>query len=221
MKRSTSKIKAFLLTVVFSLVFASGILAQDKNEYKQAMSAALSQMSTIKDNTAYLELANQFQRIAENEATEWLPAYYATLNTTLYAFGEKDKTKVDPLLDQAQKMIDKALKIKATESEIWILQGMLYQARIMVDPMTRGQKYFMQANEAFDKAESLNAENPRIYYLRGQSMMNMPKMFGGGKEAAKPLFQKASEKFLSFKPAEMFAPNWGKEANAQLLKSCE
>ena len=221
MKRSTSKIKAFLLTVVFSLVFASGILAQDKNEYKQAMGAALSLMGTIKDNTAYLDLANQFQRISENEAAEWLPAYYATLNTTLYAFGEKDKTKVDPLLDQAQKMIDKALKIKATESEIWILQGMLYQARIMVDPMTRGQKYFMQANEAFDKAESLNAENPRIYYLRGQSMMNMPKMFGGGKEAAKPLFQKASEKFLSFKPAEMFAPNWGKEANAQLLKSCE
>ena len=221
MKRSTSKIKAFLLTVVFSLVFASGILAQDKNEYKQAMGAALSLMGTIKDNTAYLDLANQFQRISENEAAEWLPAYYATLNTTLYAFGEKDKTKVDPLLDQAQKMIDKALKIKATESEIWILQGMLYQARIMVDPMTRGQKYFMQANEAFDKAESLNAENPRIYYLRGQSMMNMPKMFGGGKEAAKPLFQKASEKFLSFKPAEMFAPNWGKEQNEQSIKACQ
>jgi tetratricopeptide (TPR) repeat protein len=221
MKTTMLKIKTVLLTTVLSFAFTSGLLAQDKSEYKQAMGAALSQMGTIKDNTAYLDLANQFQRISENEAAEWLPAYYATLNTTLYAFGEKDKTKVDPLLDQAQKMIDKALKIKATESEIWVLQGMLYQARIMVDPMTRGQKYFMQANEAFDKAESLNAENPRIYYLRGQSMMNMPKMFGGGKEAAKPLFQKASEKFLSFKPAEMFAPNWGKEQNEQSIKACQ
>ena len=221
MKRSMFKITTVLLTLVFSLVFASGIMAQDKNEYKQAMGDALSQMGTIKDNTAYLDLSNQFQRIAENEATEWLPAYYAALNTTLYAFGEKDKTKVDPLLDQAQKMIDKALKLKPAESEIWVLQGMLYQAKIMVDPMTRGQKFFMQANEAFEKAESLNAENPRVYYLRGQNMLNMPKMFGGGKEVAKPLFQKASEKFLSFKPAEMFAPNWGKEINAQALKACD
>jgi len=221
MNTTMLKIKTVLLTAVLSFAFSSGLLAQDKSEYKQAMGAALSQMGTIKDNAAYLDLANQFQRIAENEPTEWLPAYYATLNTTLYAFKENDKTKVDPLLDQAQKMIDKALKIKEGESEIWVLQGMLFQARIMVDPMTRGQKFFMQANEAFDKAESLNAENPRIYYLRGQNMMNMPKMFGGGKEAAKPFFQKANEKFLNFKPAEMFAPNWGKEANAQLLKSCE
>jgi len=49
----------------------------------------------------------------------------------------------------------------------------------------------------------------------------MPKMFGGGKEAAKPLFQKANEKFLSFKPADVLSPNWGKEQNEQLLKSCE
>ena len=221
MKRSNLKIKAILLTVVLSLVFASGILAQDKSEYKQAMGAALTQMGTVKDNGGYLDLANQFQRIAENETTEWIPAYYSALCTTLYSFGETNKAKVDPLLDQAQTLIDKILKIKGTESEIWVLQGMLYQARIMVDPMTRGQKFFMQANEAFDKAESLNAENPRIYYLKGQNLMNMPTMFGGGKVAAKPMFQKASEKFLSFKPAEMFAPNWGKEPNAQLLKSCE
>jgi hypothetical protein len=215
------KIKTVLLTTVLSFAFTSGLLAQDKNEYKQAMGAALTQMGSIKDIGGYLDLANQFQRIAENETTEWIPVYYAAFCTTLYSFGEKDKAKVDPLLDQAQTMIDKAFKLKPAESEIWVLQGMLYQARIMVDPMTRGQNFSMKANEAFEKAESLNADNPRIYYLRGQNMMNMPKMFGGGKEAAKPLFQKASEKFLSFKPADMFAPNWGKEQNAQSLKSCE
>ena len=221
MKPTMFKIKTVLLTTVLSFAFTSGLLAQDKSEYKQAMGAALTQMGSIKDNSGYLDLANQFQRIAENETTEWIPAYYAAFCTTLYSFGEKDKAKVDPVLDQAQTMIDKALKLKSSESEIWVLQGMLYQARIMVDPMTRGQKFFMQANEAFDKAESLNAENPRIYYLKGQNLMNMPAMFGGGKEAAKPMFLKAGEKFLSFKPAEMFAPNWGKEQNAQSLKACQ
>jgi len=221
MKTIMLKIKTVLLTTVLSFAFTSGLLAQDKSEYKQAMGAALTQMGSIKDNGGYLDLANQFQRIAENETTEWIPAYYAALCTTLYSFNEKDKAKVDPVLDQAQTMIDKALKLKPAESEIWVLQGMLYQAKIMVDPMTRGQKFFMQANEAFAKAEALNAENPRLYYLKGQNMMNMPKMFGGGKEAAKPMFQKASEKFLSFKPGEMFAPNWGKEQNAESLKACD
>jgi len=221
MKTTMFKIKTVLLTAVLLFACTSGLMAQDKSEYKQAMGAALTQMGSIKDNGGYLDLANQFQRIAENEATEWIPAYYAAFCTTLYSFKEINKAKIDPLLDQAQTMIDKALKLKPAESEIWVLQGMLYQAKIMVDPMTRGQKFFMQANEAFAKAEALNAENPRLYYLKGQNMMNMPKMFGGGKEAAKPMFQKASEKFLSFKPAEMFAPNWGKEQNAESLKACD
>jgi len=221
MKTTMLKIKTVLLTTVLSFAFTSGLLAQDKSEYKQAMGAALTQMGSIKDNSSYLDLANQFQRIAENETTEWIPAYYAALCTSLYSFNEKDKAKVDPVLDQAQSMIDKALKLKPAESEIWVLQGMLYQARIMVDPMTRGQNFSMKANEAFQKAKSLNAENPRIYYLKGQNMMNMPKMFGGGKEAAKPMFQKAGEKFMSFRPTEMFAPNWGKEQNAESLKACE
>ena len=221
MKKTLFKIKAIAFTIVLTLVFASGLLAQNKNEYKQAMGAALSEMSALTDNKAYLDLANKFQRIAENETTEWLPAYYNALCTAIYSFGETDKTKVDPLLDQAQKMVDKAFKIKANESEIWILQGMVYQARIMVDPMTRGPLYIQKANESFAKAEVLNPENPRVYYLQGQSLMNTPAMYGGGKDVAKPLFQKAHDKFLTFKPADELSPNWGKEPTEQILKTYE
>lgn len=221
MKRTMFKMKAIALTIVLTLVFATGLLAQNKSEYKQAMGTALAEMSKITDNTAYLDLANKFQRIAENEPSEWLPAYYNGLCIAFYSFVEKDKSKVDPLLDQAQLMIDKALKINPKESENWILQGMLYQARIMVDPMTRGQLYIQKANESFAKAEVLNPENPRVYYLQGQSLMNTPAMYGGGKEVAKPLFQKAHDKFLTFKPADELSPNWGKEPNEQLLKTYE
>jgi tetratricopeptide (TPR) repeat protein len=221
MKTIMFKIRAIALTIVLTFVFASGLLAQNKSEYKQAMGAALAEMPTITDNKVYLDLANKFQRIAENEPSEWLPAYYNGLCTAIYSFVEKDKAKVDPLLDQAQLMVDKALKTNAKESEIWILQGMLYQARIMVDPMTRGQLYIQKANESFAKAEVLNPENPRVYYLQGQSLMNTPAMYGGGKDIAKPLFQKAHDKFLSFKPADAFSPNWGKEPNEQILKTYE
>lgn len=196
------------------------LFAQDKSEFKNAMGSTLSEMNTIKDNDAYLDLSNKFQRISEAEPTEWLPAYYSTLCITLYSFGEKDKSKVDLLLDQAQTILDKAMKIKPDESELWVIQGMLFQARIMVDPMTRGQDFSMKANEAFEKAESLNPENPRVYFLKGQSAMNMPKMFGGGKDVAKPLFELAKTKFQNFKPANELSPNWGKEMNEKILASC-
>ena len=41
----------------------------------------------------------------------------------------------------------------------------------------------------------------------------MPESFGGGPSVAKPLFEKAQEKFNSFKPKTTISPNWGKEHN--------
>ncbi len=212
--------KAISLAIVLMLVSIVQLSAQDKSEYKNAMGAVLSEMNTIKDMNAYLDLSNKFQRIAEAEPTEWLPIYYSTLCTTLYSFGEKDKTKIDLLLDQAQSNLNKAIKIKADESEIWVLQGMLFQARIMVDPMTRGQSFAMKATESLEKAESLNSENPRIYFLKAQNALYTPQMFGGGKVAAKPLFEMAKTKFQNFKPANELSPDWGKEQNEKLLASC-
>jgi hypothetical protein len=217
MKTLLFKIKFVSLTIILSVALTSSLFAQDKSEYYQAMGSTLSEMGTVNSNTGYLDLANKFQRIAENQQTEWLPAYYNALCITIYSFGEQVKAKIDPLLDQAQTMVDKAMKINVKESELWVLQGMMYQARIMVDPMTRGQKYSMLANEAFAKAEALNPENPRIYYLQGESLLNIPKAYGGGPEVAKPLFQKAHDKFLTFKPANPLSPNWGKDQNEQLL----
>jgi hypothetical protein len=212
--------KTISLTIILLLTSITMLLAQDKSEYKKAMGAALSEMNSNKDNSAYLDLSNKFQRISEVEPTEWLPAYYSTLCITIYSFGEKDTQKVDLLLDQAQAILDKAIKIKSDESELWVLQGMLFQARIMVDPMTRGQSFSMKANEALEKAQSMNAENPRIYFLKGQSLMYTPEMYGGGKAVAKPLFELAKTKFQNFKPANELSPNWGKELNENLLTSC-
>ena len=221
MKRTMFKIKAISLSLLISLLITTGLRAQDKSEYRQALISALTEMGTIKNNADNLDLANKFQRIADKETTEWIPLYYSALCTITYAFKEQDSKKVDMVLDQAQILIDKAIKLKPTESEIWVIQGMLHQARIMVDMMTRGMSYSMKASDAFDKAESLNPENPRIYYLRAHTLLNTPPMYGGGKAAAKPMFQKASEKFQKFSPAEPFAPNWGKNENDQLLKSCD
>ena len=87
-------------------------------------------------------------------------------------------------------------------------------------PMTRGQSFAMKATGSLEKAESLNSENPRIYFLKAQNALYTPQMFGGGKVAAKPLFEMAKTKFQNFKPANELSPDWGKEQNEKLLASC-
>ena len=46
----------------------------------------------------------------------------------------------------------------------------------------------------------VTSDNPRSYYLRAITVLNMPENFGGGAEAAKPIFKKAKMKFDSFQP---------------------
>jgi hypothetical protein len=46
-------------------------------------------------------------------------------------------------------------------------------------------------------------------------------MFGGGKDKAKPAFEKALQLYETFKPASTIAPNWGKGATMYFLKECD
>jgi len=102
-----------------------------------------------------------------------------------------------------------------------VLQGMLYQARIKIDPAGRGMTYSMKANEELNKAKEYNPDNPRAYYLLGMNVLHTPESFGGGPEAACPLFKKADEKFRTYIPQNVLSPTWGPERNLSFMKeSC-
>ena len=90
-----------------------------------------------------------------------------------------------------------------------------------VNPMVNAPVYLPKANSALDDAEKLDPENPRIYYLRGKSTMNTPKFFGGGKEAAIPVFEKALCVFKTFKPKSVVHPIWGQSDALRLLNNCK
>ncbi len=204
---------------LFVIVLSSIAFGQSQ-DYNVKMAEKLSLFKTSKTVAEFQVLASTFVVISKAEEKEWLPLYYAAMATILMTQSETDDDKIDIYLDQAQKYLDMATKIKNNEAEILILQGLLHQSRIKVSPMSRGQKYSMLANEVFEKAKLLNAENPRIYYLEAMNTFNTPKMFGGGKKNALPLFQKADEKFNKFEPESQISPNWGKENNQKLLNIC-
>ncbi len=210
--------KKLTLVLVLSLTLTS-VFAQN-SIYEKEMKKNINLLYNAKNMSDYQKVANKFDLIANKETDKWLPLYYASFSRILMSYTEPDGDKKDALLDEAQKPLDKAFKIKEKESELLVLQGMLYQARISVSPMARGYKYSSLSNNSLGDAQDINEENPRIYYLAGMNALNMPSMFGGGKEKALPYFKKGKEKYDKFTPKNDLMPNWGKTSNEKKLEYC-
>jgi hypothetical protein len=184
------------------------------------MKQNIEKMNQLHSPTDLVDLANQFDRIGQKETFQWLPGYYAAFSYISILFFNQELTNEQKqgYLDQAQKQIDHILTITDKESEIYALQGMLYQMRIS-DP-AEGYKYSMLSNEALSKAEIMNHENPRVYYLKGMNLFYTPAQYGGGAGAAKPMFEKAASLFEKSKDSTSILPSWGEYHNNMLLNQC-
>jgi tetratricopeptide (TPR) repeat protein len=208
--------------IVLALIISAITLQGQDNAFDQAMIQKIKAFDDIKTSEDLQGLANNFERIAEGAPGRWEPLYYSAYSYILMCFVSRNLEKTDPWLDKAQALLDKALAMDAKNAELLILQGMLHQARIQVDPMARGMEYSMKAEDAFGQAKAIDAENPRIYYLQGSSLLYTPAAFGGGPEAACPLFEKAIEKYKKFVPANEIAPDWGEaEASELFTANCK
>lgn len=160
-------------------------------------------------------LAERFAGIAMTETSQWHPLYYAALCYINMSIVNEHAEHSEGFFNQAQKLIDKALVIYPDESELFVLQALLYQARIKADTAGRRTEYMNKAGVALDRAKSYNSDNPRTYYLMGLNRLIMPESAGGGPVAACPLFSTATEKFLNEKPSHVLTPDWGGERNEQ------
>jgi tetratricopeptide (TPR) repeat protein len=209
--------KIVLNTIVFLTL---SIYGQDSLYYR-SMKDAVDSMNNIKSLDDFNNIANIFERIAKAEQDKWLPYYYTGYIYVILGFKQQGSGKLDEYLDIAQENIDKAMELDPDESELYTLQGLLYQSRIMDDPQARGQIYSPKAAQALEKAIELNENNPRPYYLMGSNLFYTPEAYGGGLEAACPLLKTAKEKYENFVPADSISPNWGEEYNLQLLEKCQ
>lgn len=206
-----------ILSVLLSVFFLTAESADGK--YLEAMSGAIAQMNQSTAVSGFIAASNSFERISSSDKNEWLPLYYAAQCYIIVSYREQDPAKKDQYLDKAQQFLDGAFKLAPQESELFALQSFLYPSRIIVDPMNRGMEFMEKMNQALDQAISLNPDNPRSYYLRAVTLLNLPESFGGGAGPAKPIFEQAKEKFEKFIPSTPISPNWGKEINeAELNK---
>lgn len=207
-----------LLLALFASIMALNINAQENVE--EAIQKGLTDLSQCETTEDMVAVANFFERVAAAEPDEWLVNYYASYLYAIIVFRTEDVSVKEVYLEKAQQALDKAMGIEKQNSELYTMQGMVYQAYIGLDPMNNGMVYSGKANTAFEFAKKYDPSNPRPLYLQAISMMYTPEEYGGGKAVACSMFSAAAEMFQAFTPVSEIFPNWGEEECNQYISKC-
>ncbi|MEI6409619.1 MAG: hypothetical protein WCR52_09575 [Bacteroidota bacterium] len=210
--------KNILLLFVFAL-FVTQTQAQKYNEkFVKAMEKALTGMDSLSTAEQWQERSNNFERIAQKEPGQWLPAYYVAFSQIMVFNMEKDQSKYEPIINKVDKFVMVADSLMPDNSEIWVLKNMAATLHVRQNPMVNGQKFGPLGGMALEKAKKLNPENPRAYMQEGLSLLFTPPQWGGDKVKAGIILEKALEKFKAFKPETTIHPNWGEKATEMFLE---
>jgi hypothetical protein len=211
--------------ILSALLIAGFSFAQMPDKFVKAMEAKIVAIDSTHTAEGFTDLANAFERIADAEKNQWLAYYYAAYcnaSAGLIAGSGGDvmtakADKTDPYADKADKQLKKAEEMAKNNSEIFIVKKMIATLRMIGDPMNRYMTYGPEAQAMLDEAKKINPDNPRAYLLEGQDKYYTPEQFGGSKEEAKVLFEKAQKLYETFKPETTIHPNWGKSQVAYFL----
>ena len=207
--------------LILAITLWSFTSSGQEDAYLNTMLSTMESMDNASGKEDYLRCASQFERIATAEKSKWLPYYYGANSLIIMSFDETDNHSKDLILDRAQQLLDHAFELAPNESELHTLQAFLYPSRIMVDPMGRGMLYMEKMFLSLETAKALNPDNPRIYFLEGVNMLNMPPSMGGGPEVARPILEEADTKFKAYQNEDPLWPKWGEEANLAELKKVQ
>lgn len=196
--------------------------AAPAGSYAALLGATVTQVMNTGDAVELQALAAKLERAAAVAPADWLPRYYQVYALVISVFtGKEDGDAKDALLDRAEAALAQARQLKGDESELLTLQAYAYQARLGISPMLRSMKYSRMVSEAVAQAKKANPANPRPYLVGANNVYFTPSMFGGGAEAAKPLYEEAKAKYAAFRPTSPLAPNWGQNQVLGRLKKYE
>ncbi len=211
--------KTIVLSIVIFLTALTG-KAQSK-EFAGAMGEALGQYASCKTVDDFQALGNRFGLIANAEKTEWLPLYYHANCYIMMSFMDPDAAKKDSYLDEAEKSITKMIALAPKESEVFALQSLFYSARLIVNPMERGQKYSALSAQAVGMALGLEANNPRAKFIKLRNDMGSAQYFGKDPAEFCPQAATLLANWDNYKVKSPLYPAWGKEQVAQIVEGCK
>ena len=211
--------KKILLAV--ACIAAVSVHAQS-DKYADAMKAKLTLFDSAKTTADYQSVSDGFARIGDAEKTQWLPYYYAGLALSTASWRDKNLDK-DANSDKIKAYCDKAeanTTDPSDKAEIYALRNMAATQQMLVDPQSRYATYGAEAGDDLQKGMALDSTNPRLYYLEAMTLFGTPEQFGGGKDKAKPVFEKAVALYNAAQPKPLY-PHWGKEQAIEKLAECQ
>jgi len=211
--------KAILFSL--ALVLSLGLKAQSNEQYQSFMKETISLYDSVKTMDDYKNILNRFDRIAQAESQEWLPSYYVGLTYIYMSFakGLEDDQR-DDYLDKALEYVDQAEEIAGENSEIVLLRGYIYMAKVSVSPAMRGMTLSGKVSALFEKALAMDPQNPRANLMVGRWKYGSAQFFGSSTDEACNYMNKALELFQSSSEEAGLNPSWGLNQAQAMSKRC-
>lgn len=200
--------------VIASFLISALGMAQD--QYTKGMQNAFQLWGEGKS----IDASNMFERIASAEMDNWLPHYYVAQVNTVASFGERDKDKLTQQLEKAQEFVDIAKAISPDNPEILVQQAMIYTAWIAYDGAAYGMTLSGKVAQLYQKALTLDPNNPRVVFSKAEWGMGSAKYFGQDTTPYCKDVERSIELFTNFKAESPFHPNWGKDRAEMTLENC-
>ena len=199
------------------ILFISVILSSEySDKYYKSMDRALELFNSSETEEEFLKASNYFYRISQVGKTDWLSSYYYAFSNTMISMEQDDPDIKAEYLDKALSIIEPYDSLGFNNidslalSEIYTLKGMIYIGKIFINPMVNGMKYGPLSGKSVQKAIKYYPNNPRPYFLDGQSKFYTPSAFGGGVDKSLPLLEKSLQYYKEFQ-ARDYWPDWGED----------
>ena len=166
--------------------------------------------STFAQNANPMQLRNQFQREIQSPDATWMSYYNLAYADLMMILGGAPENTVQPLLDEAEKMISKLGNDKTADaSEVAALKALRYLAMMSVNPQVYGPKHSGDLGNACATALALNPDNPRAIIIQAMFQANMASFMNTQYDPSKD-FARAAE-LLGRQDKDAPGPKWGME----------
>jgi len=221
LKLKTKLMKKYILiaiTTIFFLACSSSsksqttIIHSENSEmtFSNQLEQTLTTINTQKTLDELFASVNKLKRLSALYPNEWLSEYYIAFLDIKLSLSVVDTDKKLALLKEAKEKIE-VLKNKenTNESEIITLDGYYYYSKIALDPQKNGQLYYQDVISAYQKAKTIDKNNPRPALMLYIFQYNMSKFVGGSNENICSELEQIALMFKNFIPIDKLQPKWG------------
>ena len=179
--------------------------ARAQDSYKQVMLENIHRLDTAASINSLNQLSAVFAAVYDAKK-DWHPLYYECLAYLKLSKAYTKEEQQKAAIAKAANLLD---SLPAANDEVLVLRALYAMDYLAID-RSEWQTYLPMLQESLAKAQVINPDNPRSYYLQGLLEYNMPASMGGGHDAGIALFKTSAQKFENDQSTDELAPKWGK-----------